>query len=124
MSRTRGTAGLSRCPPPGNPNDWPMPDYRAFADLVQGSSLRIAERGEDPVEAVRHVSTDMGLPRGHWLIRHVLAEGYQKFELDRGRFFAETAEAFLRHAGAEDMERHGPETMAWARKLAGMEADH
>ncbi|MHC4225495.1 MAG: hypothetical protein ACYSUN_16010 [Planctomycetota bacterium] len=101
-----------------------MPDFQAFADLVEVSSLRMAELGDHPVDAVRHVSADMGLPRGHWLIRHVLAEGYQMFELDQGRFFAETPQAFLGQASAEDLQRHGPETTAWARKLAGMETDH
>ncbi len=124
MTRSRDISGLSRQTPPGNPNNWPTPDYQAFVDLVQCSSLRIADLGEHPVDAVRRISLDMGLPRGHWLIRHVLADGYQMFELDRGRFFAETPQAFLRQASADDLERHGPETITWARKLAGMEADH
>lgn len=116
---------ISVARPKGHVNNWPIADYDAFVALVESAETRMTELGEDDLTAVHGAAAEMGLERGHWLVRETLAGVYGRFDLGHdGDWYAESAVAFFRVAGTDAMILHGPEGLPWARKLAAQEREY
>lgn len=109
--------------PSGHPNDWPLDDKNAFVALVTQTYARKA-RGENEVVAAHGAAREIGLEGGehHWMCDEMLSGVFGLFYLT-GDHYANGDDA-VKFATLADLERMGPETVAWARKLAMAETDH
>lgn len=109
--------------PPGHVNDWPPNDKNAFVVLVTETYARMA-RDENEVVAAHGAAREIGLDGGehHWMCDEMLSGVFGMFYLSGDHYAG--AVGTVKFATLTDLERMGPEAVAWARKLALAETDH
>lgn len=110
--------------PPGHVNDWPVHDKDAFLALVNATYARIG-RGQAEVQAAHEAAREVGLDGGadHWMTDELLGGVFGVFYVRSGDHYADAA-GVVRFATLADLERLGPDAVAWARKLAEADTDH
>lgn len=135
--------------PAGHPNDWPLADKNAFTKATLLTSHLIEEAGEtfdmdapdvqlralrELHECVERAVELCGLDRTHWLVDQILAGQFGCF-YDRASDAYLPADAFvqanveprkgLKHFNGSSrkisLDYLGPETVAWAKRLAAGE---